>query len=128
MSQAEGHIEPHCGAREGKLFTRYHLVLDVPQPAAQFRICSREPWTFRPGVLFAFNNSQPHEVINSATEPRIVLLFDVIHDDLANDAPTREVTMKQLRDEWGHSLKRVSEINAAPSLASIVKAARMGEL
>ena len=123
LAQSEGHIKPHCGGHEGKTFTRYHMVLDVPQPAAEFRICARAPFTFREGVLFAFNNSQPHEVFNGASAPRVVLMFDVMHSRIAGDAVAREASLAPLRHIWRNSLERVAQMNAAPSLESVIGAA-----
>ena len=120
LAQSEGHIVPHCGGHEGKTFTRYHMVLDVPQPAAQFRICARAPYTFREGVLFAFNNSQPHEVVNAASAPRVVLLFDVMHSRIAGDPVSREASLAPLRRIWSNSLELIAQVNAAPSLESAI--------
>ena len=121
MSAGAGHIAPHCDGREGQTLMRYLLALDVPEPAAEFRICGSPPRTFREGDLFAFNNSQPHEVINHADQPRIVLLLDVMHGHLADDAAKREATLESLRGIWSNSLQRVAQLNAAASLEVVLE-------
>ena len=72
-----GHITPHCDGADGRHYIRYQLVLNVSQPAAQFRICDQGPFLFQEGSLFAFNNSKPHEVINWAKAARLVMIVDV---------------------------------------------------
>jgi hypothetical protein len=97
-----GHITPHCDGADGRHYIRYQLVLNVSQPAAQFRICDQGPFLFQEGSLFAFNNSKAHEVINWANAARLVnMIVDVatsLQDpDLKNSVThTRQVFANEL--------------------------------
>jgi len=97
-----GHITSHCDGADGRHYIRYQLVLNVSQPAAQFRICDQGPFLFQEGSLFAFNNSKAHEVINWANAARLVnMIVDVatsLQDpDLKNSVThTRQVFANEL--------------------------------
>ena len=123
MTLRGGHITPHCDGADGRYYIRYQLVLNAPQPAAQFRICDQGPFLFQEGSLFAFNNSKPHEVINWAKATTLVLIVDVatsfqgldLHNSIthmrqafANDLPTmkRLNLMHELWNKFGTDVKQ----------------------
>ena len=75
------HIVPHCGRTNTKL--RVHFALKVPEGASMRVGASHVIW--QEGKCLVFDDSFEHEVWNEADEPRIVLLFDVIHPGLPRD-------------------------------------------
>ena len=118
-----GRVSPRCDGADGRHFIRYQLVLSVPQPAAQFRVCDQGPFLFQEGSLFAFNNSKPHEVINWAKASTLVMIVDVatslqgldLHSSIthmrqafANDLPTikRLNLMHELWNKFGTDVKQ----------------------
>ena len=118
-----GRVSPRCDGADGRHFIRYQLVLSVPQPAAQFRVCDQGPFLFQEGSLFAFNNSKPHEVINWAEATGLVMIVDVatslqgldLHNSIthmrqafANDLPTikRLNLMHELWNKFGTDVKQ----------------------
>ena len=112
-SATRSHITPHCDGREGLLFHRFQLAVTVPAPAAHFRICGDQMYEFKVGELFAFNNSLPHEVMNLASRPRVVLLLDVLTPELLEeDAETRRAAaMGELRELWASSVRAIRSAN-----------------
>ena len=81
-SAARSHITPHCDGTDGLFIHRFQLAVIVPEPAAHFRICGDQVYTYKVGELYAFNQSLPHEVLNLAPQPRVMLLFDVLRPEL----------------------------------------------
>ncbi len=69
-------VPPHAGPFRGYL--RYHLGLRVPRENPPvLRVLDRSlPW--EEGRAFVFDDSWEHEVINSAREPRGILIVDVL--------------------------------------------------
>jgi len=110
LTTAEGHILPHCDGIEGHQFARHQLVLIVPQPAAQIRVCNAV-YEFSEGELITFNVSQPHEVINPSSAERIVLLFDTLHGNIVNIPENFEMAMKNLHRNWKGTVMLVDEMN-----------------
>ena len=74
----ESHIVPHCGDSNLKL--RVHLGLKVPN-GASMRV-GDEHFVWQEGRCIVFDDSFEHEVWNRSTEPRIVLLFDIVHPEI----------------------------------------------
>lgn len=72
------HIVPHCGRSNAHL--RVHFGLRCPA-GATMRVGS-ETVRWREGRCLVFDDSFEHEVHHLGDEPRIVLLFDVLHPDL----------------------------------------------
>jgi len=78
------HIVPHCGRTNAQL--RVHLGLRVPD-GTSLRVGDRAlAWT--EGRCLVFDDSFEHEVWHRGSEPRVVLLLDVLYPDL--DAGQRE--------------------------------------
>lgn len=65
------HVGPYLG------YLRYHLGIHVPKEnPPEIRIADQSyVWKEGEGVLF--DDSWPHEVINNASEPRVVLIVDI---------------------------------------------------
>jgi aspartate beta-hydroxylase len=68
-------IPEHDGPYVGYL--RYHLGLRVPREKPPSIRVAGHPYTWREGEGVLFDDSWPHEVINEAREPRVVLIVDV---------------------------------------------------
>lgn len=68
-------IPEHDGPYVGYL--RYHLGLRVPREKPPSIRVAGHPYTWREGEGVLFDDSWPHEVINEAHEPRVVLIVDV---------------------------------------------------
>jgi aspartate beta-hydroxylase len=72
------HVLPHTGYSNGRL--RIHLGIRTP-PGAQMRVGSETlHWT--EGRCLVFDDSFEHEVWHAGTEPRVVLLVDILHPGL----------------------------------------------
>jgi hypothetical protein len=110
LTTAEGHILPHCDGVEGHQFARHQLVLAVPQPAAQLRVCD-EIHEFVEGEILTFNVSLPHEVINPSAEVRLVLLFDTLHDHILHIPRNLELAMGNLHKNWAGTVAFVEQMN-----------------
>jgi hypothetical protein len=76
------HVEAHCGPTNARI--RIHLGLRVPA-GGRIRV-GRETRTWGAGRCLVFDDSWEHEVWNDAAVPRSVLLLDVSHPDLAQQA------------------------------------------
>jgi len=114
MSIGKGHITPHCGSAEGFQFTRYHLGVRIPTPAAHIRLCDHE-YEMVEGSLLAFNNSHPHEIINPSEDPRYVLLFDVLLPQITDNETALATTMDHLKAQWGDQLRDMDKVNNGPA-------------
>ena len=69
------HIVPHCGATNSRL--RVHLGIRVPD-GASMRVGDKHI-VWREGRCLVFDDSFEHEVWNKSSQPRVVLLFDIVH-------------------------------------------------
>jgi hypothetical protein len=128
LTTAEGHILPHCDGLEGHQFARHQLVLVVPQPAAQIRVCNTVH-EFIEGELITFNVSQPHEVINPSSAERMVLLFDTLHDNIINIPENFEMAMRNLHRHWKGTVMLVDKMNQEmKSSAQVVRSEEMLEM
>lgn len=75
------HIAAHCGPLNTRL--RCHLGLVVPE-GARIRVGTESrPW--RDGACLVFDDSFEHEVWNTSSTPRAVLIVDFWHPDLTPD-------------------------------------------
>jgi aspartate beta-hydroxylase/beta-hydroxylase len=68
-------IPAHDGPYVGYL--RYHLGIRVPKVNPPFIRVAGQPYTWKEGEGVMFDDSWEHEVVNHATEPRVVLIVDV---------------------------------------------------
>lgn len=66
------HEGPYLG------YLRYHLALRVPGENPPTLWLNDQPYTWREGEAVLFDDSWPHRVENSASEPRAVLVVDVL--------------------------------------------------
>jgi aspartate beta-hydroxylase len=73
------HIVPHCG--ESNLKLRVHMGLKIPS-GASMRV-GDEHFVWQEGRCTVFDDSFEHEVWNRSNEPRIILLFDIVHPELS---------------------------------------------
>lgn len=77
---ANSGIAAHRGSTS--LRQRYHLGLFVPEPGSS-RIRIQDEWIqWQEGVAFGFNDSFEHEVENTGSEDRTILIVDVWPDGL----------------------------------------------
>lgn len=67
-------------AHEGptRSYLRYHLALKVPEDDPPHIRVVDETYTWREGESVLFDDSWEHEVVNRASEPRAVLIVDVL--------------------------------------------------
>lgn len=68
-------IPRHDGPYVGYL--RYHLGVRVPKVDPPLIRVAGQDYVWREGEGVMFDDSWPHEVVNHATEPRVVLIVDV---------------------------------------------------
>jgi aspartate beta-hydroxylase len=72
------HVVPHCGYTNTRL--RVHMGIKVP-PGPELRVADqRLHWS--EGRCLIFDDSFEHEVWHRGSEPRVVLLFDILHPSL----------------------------------------------
>ncbi len=69
-------VPKHKGPYLGYL--RYHLGIQVPKQNPPSIIVNDKPYTWKESEAVMFDDSWPHEVINEATESRVVLIIDVL--------------------------------------------------
>jgi aspartate beta-hydroxylase len=74
------HIVPHCGYSNTRL--RVHLGIKVPAGPV-IRVADGEHG-WQEGKCIVFDDSFEHEVWHRGTEPRVVLLFDILHPALSS--------------------------------------------
>jgi aspartate beta-hydroxylase/beta-hydroxylase len=65
------HDGPYLG------YLRYHLGIRVPKDNPPLIRVNGQPYTWKEGEGVMFDDSWPHEVVNHATEPRVVLIVDI---------------------------------------------------
>ncbi len=71
------HIPAHRGPWKGVV--RYHLGLEIPEPAGSARIrVGEETRAWRAGEGMLFDDSFNHEVWNDSDQDRVVLFLDVV--------------------------------------------------
>jgi aspartate beta-hydroxylase len=68
-------VPQHEGPYFGYL--RYHLGIRVPQHNPPKLVVNRQDYVWKEGEAVLFDDSWPHEVVNSASEVRAVLIVDV---------------------------------------------------
>jgi aspartyl/asparaginyl beta-hydroxylase (cupin superfamily) len=69
------HIPPHQGVSKGIL--RAHLGLIIPKDAESCRIrVDNEYRSWKPGQIFVLDDTYEHEVWNSTSDERVILIFD----------------------------------------------------
>lgn len=66
------HEGPYLG------YLRYHLALRVPAKNRPKILVNGQPHVWQEGEAMLFDDSHPHEVINSSDEIRVVLIIDVL--------------------------------------------------
>lgn len=66
------HEGPYLG------YLRYHLGLHVPKNNPPYIIVNNQPYTWGEGEAILFDDSWPHEVINTSDDYRAVLILDVL--------------------------------------------------
>lgn len=69
-------IPKHQGPYLGYL--RYHLGIEVPEHQPPKIIVNDKPYQWKNGEAVMFDDFWPHEVVNHSTEPRVVLIIDVL--------------------------------------------------
>ena len=72
-------IEPHCGPSNARL--RMHLCVLAADGASILVGGVQKSW--KSGKVVVFDDSFEHEVVHEGTRPRVVLIVDVWHPDLA---------------------------------------------
>ncbi len=67
-------------AHEGptRSYIRYHLALKVPKERAPSIRVMDQTYTWREGESMLFDDSWEHEITNHASEPRVVLIVDIL--------------------------------------------------
>jgi aspartyl/asparaginyl beta-hydroxylase (cupin superfamily) len=65
------HEGPYLG------YLRYHLGLQVPKHNPPKLIVNRQEYVWKEGEAVLFDDSWPHEVVNTSSETRAVLIVDV---------------------------------------------------
>eukprot|EP00747_Dinoflagellata_sp_TGD_P007672 gnl/TRDRNA2_/TRDRNA2_117295_c2_seq1.p1 gnl/TRDRNA2_/TRDRNA2_117295_c2~~gnl/TRDRNA2_/TRDRNA2_117295_c2_seq1.p1 ORF type:complete len:453 (-),score=85.23 gnl/TRDRNA2_/TRDRNA2_117295_c2_seq1:72-1430(-) len=75
------HLRPHCGPTNMRLTC--HLGIRIPEGCSI--TCGGEKRTWEEGKCLVFDDSYEHEVTHEGTEPRIVLLVNFWHPDLAQE-------------------------------------------
>jgi tetratricopeptide (TPR) repeat protein len=93
------HIPPHFGAANSRLTV--HLPLIVPDDCA-IRV-GNEVHNWRPGEIFAFDDSFEHEAWNRSATDRVVLIFEAHRPDVQ---PEERAAMEHAFDARGRWLKQ----------------------
>jgi aspartate beta-hydroxylase len=103
------HIVPHCGRTNAQL--RVHLGLRVPDNVTIRVGAQRLNW--QEGKCIVFDDSFEHEVWHHGSQPRIVLLLDVLHPALDERQRDRMLARRRSVPEQiaaymaAHDLRRV---------------------
>ena len=61
-----------------RYYLRYHLGLRVPVENPPYIVLTDQKYTWREGESVLFDDSWEHEIVNHASEPRAVLIVDVL--------------------------------------------------
>jgi len=87
------HVKAHCGP--SNIRTRIHLGLQVPSNVSMIRVAGTvQRW--EQGKAFSFDDSYEHEVWHRGAAdslPRVVLIIDQWHGNLAQDTKARASTL-----------------------------------
>ena len=75
------HIKAHTGGSNLRL--RYHLGIDVPEPDQNRMRVAHEVRNWQQGKVFAFDDGYDHEVWNTGTKHRALLIVDLWHPSLS---------------------------------------------
>ena len=75
------HVIPHCGYTNGRL--RVHMGLKIPT-GVSLRVKDQH-LTWREGKCIVFDDSFEHEVWHAGKGPRVILLLDILHPQLAEE-------------------------------------------
>lgn len=97
-------VSPHRGPYGGYL--RYHLGLIVPKDNPPKIRVRDEFHTWQEGRSVLFDDSLEHEVINSSTEPRVVLIVDVARPMRGAQKLANQVALRLARPMWGKPIVR----------------------
>jgi len=115
--EAGAHLKPHVGGHNFKL--RAHLPLVVPalkgeekREMARMRIGANHDLVWEEGKMLVFDDSYEHEVWNETSNPRIILIIDLVHPDITQEQFTELEHMYTFRDEGAES-GPVAHINIA---------------
>ena len=66
------HDGPYLG------YLRYHLGISIPKHNPPSIVVNKQPYTWQEGEAILFDDSWPHEVINTSDEYRAVLIVDIL--------------------------------------------------
>lgn len=66
------HEGPYLG------YLRYHLGIKVPSDNPPKIIVNNQSYTWKEGEAVMFDDSWPHEVVNSSSQARVVLIIDIL--------------------------------------------------
>ncbi len=83
VSSPDTHIKAHTGGSNLRL--RYHLPVVVPEPAENRMRVAHETRHWTEGKAFAFDDAYDHEVWNTGTQLRALLIVDLWHPSLTAD-------------------------------------------
>lgn len=103
------HIVPHCGNSNARL--RVHFGIRVPEDC--WMRVGDEVFTWTEGKCVVFDDSFEHEVWHRGTEPRVVLILDVVNPLLRGDEQRLQLERRtSLREQImsfmnEHGLKRI---------------------
>jgi aspartate beta-hydroxylase len=123
------HVRAHCGRTNAQL--RVHLGLKIP-PGAAIRV-GEERLTWQEGCCLVFDDSFEHEVWHDGTEPRLVLLLDVLHPGLTEAHRSRLLAARRRATEQiaaylaEHGIQRVESdqegliLRPAEGLAALIR-------
>lgn len=97
-------IPAHRGPYAGYL--RYHLALEVPAAdPPRLRVADRVH-TWREGESLLFDDSHEHEVVNTATERRVVLIVDIARPMPRGQRLAHRVATRVAREVYGKNVLR----------------------
>lgn len=99
-------IPPHCGPYAGYL--RYHLGVEVPAVDPPHLRVADQVHTWREGESVLFDDSHEHEVVNTATERRVVLIVDVARPMPIGQRLAHRVATRVAREAYGKPVLRRS--------------------
>jgi len=111
------HEGPYLG------YLRYHLGLHVPSEDPPKIIVKGQPYTWREGEAVLFDDSWPHEVVNTSRDLRAVLIVDVMRPLPRVPALVNRLTAQVIaRHTYGRKLAEKAA-TLSPPLASSARAA-----
>jgi aspartyl/asparaginyl beta-hydroxylase (cupin superfamily) len=104
-------VPAHCGPSCGYL--RYHLGLVVPEEDPPTIRVKDQYYTWREGESVVFDDSWEHEVYNTAKEPRIVLIVDVLRPMPLPQRLTSRVAARVARQMYAKPVAQRARDHAA---------------